>query len=95
MAKSNGRQFSTQSGYKQTETVTGNFSSLIIELSRDCLHTLGQEDQAAFYDAEPATEVDNIRLIKTNKVFYRKCICLWLKFRALQKSEQLKSKDVS
>lgn len=93
LAKSQGRQLSTESGYKQTETVTGHFSSIIIELTRDQLHALGQKDQAAVYDAE-IQDVDNIRLIKTNKSFYRRLVCLWLKFRAVQTAEQLRSKTV-
>lgn len=68
--------------YRQKETVTGNFSTLIIELTRDRIPSLGQRDQEVVYDAE-MTEVDNIRLIKTNQQFYKKCVGLWFKFKAL------------
>lgn len=46
------------------------------------------------YDAE-MTDVDNIRLIKTNKSFYRRLICLWIKFRAVQTVDHLSKKSES
>ena len=39
LAKSQGRAL-PQMGIKQTETISGNFSTLIIELSKECLHNL-------------------------------------------------------
>jgi hypothetical protein len=72
--------------------VTGNFSSIIIELTRDSLHSLGQEDQFAVYDMTDS-EVDNIRLIKTNKGFYKRIVCLWFKYRAVQTKEAEETKD--
>lgn len=43
---------------------------------------LGRQDQASIYDAEQ-TDVDNIRLIKTNSRWYRQVVCLFLKHRAV------------
>lgn len=57
LAKSQGRQLPT-GGVKQTETITGHFTTIIIELNRDCLHTLCQQDQAVVYDADFNTDVD-------------------------------------
>ena len=64
----------------------------MIELTRDQISNLALKDQAAVYDAE-MTEVDNIRLLKTNKQFYDKVFCLWLRFLYVQTAESLAIKS--
>lgn len=92
-ARSNQRQLPQPSvgGIKHTESVTGVFSSVIIELTRNSLHCLAQRDQEAVYDTD-MTEVDNIRLLKTNKTFYDRVVSLWLKFIYLQTVDSLQTK---
>lgn len=86
------RSLPATAGIKQSESVTGVFSSVIIELTRNSLHCLAQRDQEAVYDAD-MTEVDNIRLLKTNKAFYDRVVRLWLRFIYLQTKDVLSQKS--
>ncbi len=91
LIKSQGRAVPA-SGFKQQETVTGNFATSIYELRQECLGSLEVQDQQAIAEAQGAAggegegseeTVDLIRFIKTNRNFYNKLVLLWLKFRTV------------
>ena len=74
-------------GFKEKQTFTSVFSTLIYDLQADCIDNLKETDQQAIRDqikSQPKEgsyeQVDTIRFIKTNKLYYNRIILLFLKY---------------
>jgi hypothetical protein len=86
---------SNNMGFKQSETVTGDFATSIYELNRSYLHQLEAQDQQIVKDEQSKhiktnEGVDLIKFIKTNRFFYSKMILLWLKFKTVHEERLLR-----
>lgn len=81
-------------GFKERQTVTGVFSTLIFDLKADSINTLQENDQETIRNqlkSQPNQtkdgfeQVDTIRFIKTNKIYYDRVMLLFLKFFSVNK----------
>lgn len=74
-------------GLGQKEQITGLFSTLLFDVQKDYIYQ---------FSANPSRQeqVDNVRLIKTNKDFYNQIMLYFLKFKACYE-EQFKTEDMT
>lgn len=75
-------------GFKERQTVTGVFSTLIYDLSTETLGNLKENDQQTIRDQLDSgfESVDTIRFIKTNKLYYDRVLMLFFKFFTANKA---------
>ena len=69
-------------GFKEKQTVTGVFNTLIYDLKTDALESLKEKDQQTIRGqmTQGFESVDTIRFIKTNKLYYDRVMLLFIKF---------------
>ena len=86
----------TTKGFKERQTVTGVFNTLIYDLNTETIGSLQEIDQQTVrtqmqQSENGFTNVDTIRFIKTNKVYYDRVILLFLKFYTSNKARMQKA----
>lgn len=79
----------SSAGPKCTETITGNFSTTILEITPEQVKL--QEPLLPQCEQQSTESVDKYRLIKINKSFYSRLFLLFLRFRECSPDDVLGS----